>query len=53
MPDDRPLSAAPDASGGGTATTAAPTHTPSKAMSLPEVPKVMAGKRGLIMGVAN
>jgi len=53
MPDNRPLSAAPDASGGGTATTAAPTHTPSKAVSLPEVPKVMAGKRGLIMGVAN
>jgi len=53
MPDDRPLSAAPDASGGGTATTATPTHTPSKAADLPQVPKVMAGKRGLIMGVAN
>ena len=53
MPDDRLLSAAPDASGGDPATTAAPTHTPSKAVSLPEVPKVMAGKRGLIMGVAN
>src|SRR4029077_4575447 len=53
MPDDRPLSAAPDASGGGPATTAPAAHTPSKAMSLPEVPRVMAGKRGLIMGVAN
>ena len=53
MPDDRPLAAAPDASGGGTATTAPASHTPSKAVSLPEVPKVMAGKRGLIMGVAN
>jgi enoyl-[acyl-carrier protein] reductase I len=53
MPDDRPLSAAPDAAGGGPATTAPANHTPSKAVSLPEVPKVMAGKRGLIMGVAN
>ena len=31
----------------------AATHTPSKAIDLPEVPKLMAGKRGLIMGVAN
>src|SRR3979409_2771885 len=53
MPDDRPPSAAPDASGGGPATTAPAGHPPSKAVSLPEVPKVMAGKRGLIMGVAN
>ena len=53
MPDDRPLSVAPDASGGGTATTAPVPHTPSKATPLPEVPKVMAGKRGLVMGVAN
>jgi len=50
MPNDRTLSAAPDASGGGTAS---PTHTPSKAVELPEVPKLMAGKRGLVMGVAN
>lgn len=48
MPTDRPLSAAPDASGSDT------THTPAaKPASLPEVPKLMAGKRGLIMGVAN
>lgn len=48
MPTERSLSAAPDASGGDT------THTPSaKPASLPEVPKLMAGKRGLIMGVAN
>ena len=41
MPDDRrPLSAASD-------------HAVSKAVSLPDVPKLMAGKRGLIMGVAN
>ena len=41
MPDDRrPLSAAAD-------------HAVSKAVSLPEVPRLMAGKRGLIMGVAN
>ncbi len=53
MPDDRPLSVAPDASGGGPATNAPAGHTPSKAVSLPEVPRVMAGKRGLIMGVAN
>src|SRR5258708_38486582 len=53
MPDDRPLSVAPDASGGGPATSAPAGHAPAKAVSLPEVPKVMAGKRGLIMGVAN
>ena len=41
MPDDRrPLSAASD-------------HAVSKAAALPSVPKLMAGKRGLIMGVAN
>jgi enoyl-[acyl-carrier protein] reductase I len=40
MPDDRPLAAAPD-------------HAVSKAVALPSVPKLMAGKRGLIMGVAN
>jgi enoyl-[acyl-carrier protein] reductase I len=51
MPIDRTLSAAPDASGGGTASPS--THTPSKAVDLPNVPKLMAGKRGLVMGVAN
>src|SRR5215211_697476 len=51
MPIDRTLSAAPDASGGGTASPS--THTPSKAVELPDVPKLMAGKRGLVMGVAN
>ena len=51
MPIDRTLSAAPDASGGGTASPS--THTPSKAVDLPDVPKLMAGKRGLVMGVAN
>jgi enoyl-[acyl-carrier protein] reductase I len=51
MPNDRPLSAAPDASGGGTAS--ASSHAPSKAVELPEVPRLMAGKRGLVMGVAN
>ena len=30
-----------------------PRHTPSKAAELPDVAKLMAGKRGLIMGVAN
>ena len=52
MPNDRTLSAAPDASGGGAASPSS-THTPSKAVELPEVPKLMAGKRGLVMGVAN
>ena len=52
MPTDRTLSAAPDASGGGTATSTLP-HTSSSAVDLPEVPKLMAGKRGLVMGVAN
>src|SRR6201989_2721726 len=52
MPDRRTLSAAPDASGGGAATPP-PSHTPTKAVELPEVPKLMAGKRGLVMGVAN
>jgi enoyl-[acyl-carrier protein] reductase I len=51
MPENRTLSAAPDASGGGTGT---PSATPvSKAVDLPSVPKLMAGKRGLVMGVAN
>jgi enoyl-[acyl-carrier protein] reductase I len=52
MPDDRVLSAAPDASGGGPAELPA-AHAPSRAVELPEVPKMMAGKRGLVMGVAN
>jgi enoyl-[acyl-carrier protein] reductase I len=52
MPDDRSLSAAPDASGGGSAELPA-THTPSRAVALPEAPRMMAGKRGLVMGVAN
>jgi enoyl-[acyl-carrier protein] reductase I len=51
MPENRTLSAAPDASGGGTGTT--PANPVSKAVELPPVPKLMAGKRGLIMGVAN
>ena len=51
MPENRTLSAAPDASGGGTGTT--PAAPVSKAVELPPVPKLMAGKRGLIMGVAN
>jgi enoyl-[acyl-carrier protein] reductase I len=52
MPDDRPLAAAPDGSAGGS-TTAPGNHTPSKAAELPEVGRLMAGKRGLVMGVAN
>ena len=50
MNQERHLSAAPDASGG---------HGPdgrsavSKSRELPPVPKLMAGKRGLVMGVAN
>ena len=48
MPTERTLSAAPDASGSGAAPTPA-----AKPATLPEVPKLMAGKRGLIMGVAN
>lgn len=52
MTDERPLSAAPDASGGGSAQTAV-TPRPSRPAELPSVPKLMAGKRGLIMGVAN
>jgi enoyl-[acyl-carrier protein] reductase I len=57
MPETRPLSAAPDASGGGSAGTAAASpaagHASSRAVDLPPVPKLMAGKRGLVMGVAN
>jgi enoyl-[acyl-carrier protein] reductase I len=51
MPENRTLPAAPDAAGGATGTTAA--NPVSKAVDLPTVPKLMAGKRGLIMGVAN
>jgi enoyl-[acyl-carrier protein] reductase I len=51
MPENRIITAAPDASGGGTGTT--PTAPVSKAVDLPSVPKLMAGKRGLVMGVAN
>ena len=51
MPDDRrPLAAAPD---GGVPAAVASDHAISKAVGLPEVPRLMAGKRGLIMGVAN
>ena len=53
MTDDRPLSAAPDASGGGASPGAPGGHAISKAVSLPTVPRMMGGKRGLIMGVAN
>jgi enoyl-[acyl-carrier protein] reductase I len=52
MPDDRPLSAAPDASSGGASASPRSSHT-AKAAVLPVVPQMMAGKRGLIMGVAN
>ncbi len=52
MPDKQPLSAAPDASGGDAPTTAPASHTP-RAAPLPDVPRLMAGKRGLVMGVAN
>jgi len=53
MSNDRSLSAAPDASGGGSAPSPASDHAVSKAVPLPSVPKLMVGKRGLIMGVAN
>jgi enoyl-[acyl-carrier protein] reductase I len=49
MSDNRILSAAPDASGGGVAAPAPAAKTPN----IPDVPKLMAGKKGLIMGVAN
>jgi enoyl-[acyl-carrier protein] reductase I len=52
MPADRPLSAAPDASGGGTSP-ATSEHAVSRATPTPAVSGLMAGKRGLIMGVAN
>ena len=53
MSNDRSLSAAPDASGGGSTPSPAPNQPVSKAVPLPAVPMMMAGKRGLIMGVAN
>jgi enoyl-[acyl-carrier protein] reductase I len=53
MTDDRPLSAAPDASGGGASPGAPGGRSVSKAIALPIVPRMMEGKRGLIMGVAN
>src|SRR5260221_11018321 len=51
MTIDRPLSAAPDASGASAGSPSG--HSTSKANALPAVPKLMAGKRGLVMGVAN
>ena len=44
----RPLEGKMPDAGSGEAT-----HTPSKAAALPAVARLMAGKRGLIMGVAN
>ena len=52
MPENRSLSAAPDASGGGSASPSA-SGTASKAVGLPPVARLMEGKRGLVMGVAN
>jgi enoyl-[acyl-carrier protein] reductase I len=51
MPEDRTLAAAPDASGGAAGSPSS--HAASRAVDLPAVPKLMAGKRGLVMGVAN
>jgi enoyl-[acyl-carrier protein] reductase I len=51
MSQERLLSAAPDASGSGSVSPAA--QPVPKTRELPSVPKLMAGKRGLIMGVAN
>ena len=53
MSSDRSLSAASEASGGVSAPSPTSDHPISKAVILPSVPKMMAGKRGLIMGVAN
>jgi enoyl-[acyl-carrier protein] reductase I len=51
MPDLRAPAAPSDAQGGGSAEPS--THLPSRAGALPEVPRLMAGRRGLVMGVAN
>lgn len=55
MSNDRTLSAAPDASGSGAAATPAGKSPAGKSApaTLPDIPKLMAGKRGLVMGVAN
>ncbi|WIM11205.1 MAG: Enoyl-[acyl-carrier-protein] reductase [NADH] [Enhydrobacter sp.] len=53
MPVNRTLSAAPDASGGSISGPPEPGATLSRPAELPPVPKLMAGKRGLVMGVAN
>jgi enoyl-[acyl-carrier protein] reductase I len=51
MPEYRTFSAAPDSSGGSAgSSTVEPVAKPA---ALPDVPKLMAGKRGLVMGVAN
>src|SRR5712671_4231303 len=51
MSEERLLSAAPDASGHSVPSPLG--QAVSAARDLPSVPKLMAGKRGLIMGVAN
>ena len=60
MSNERTLSAAPDASGSGAAATPAAPSPAGKSpagksapATLPDIPKLMAGKRGLVMGVAN
>lgn len=55
MSNERTLSAAPDASGSGAAATPAGKSPAGKSApaTLPDIPKLMAGKRGLVMGVAN
>jgi len=53
MPVNRTLSAAPDASGGSGSDSTTSGSAVSKPAELPPVPKLMAGKRGLVMGVAN
>ncbi len=53
MSSDRSLAAAPDASGSSVAPLPASDHPVSKAAVLAAVPRMMVGKRGLIMGVAN
>ena len=52
MSEERLLSAAPDASGHGDPAPIGHSSA-STPRELPSVPKLMAGKRGLIMGVAN